>query len=96
MLGIWVIFIELSSTIFIELSSTIFIELSSTIFIALSSTIFIELSIFVFLTKYYLGDQTKEDEMGSAYGKHGGKQKCIQDSGQKPEGKRPLEDRGTQ
>jgi len=34
---------------------------------------FIELSsaIFVFLTKYYLGDQTKEDEMGSAYGNMG-------------------------
>jgi hypothetical protein len=30
--------------------------------------------------------------MGTAYGKYGRKQKCIQDSGQKPEGKRPLED----
>jgi len=72
MLGIRVIFIELSRTIFIELSS----------------------NIFVFLTKYYLGNQTKEDEMGSEYGKYGGKQKCIWDSGQKPEGKRPFEDQG--
>jgi len=41
------------------------------IFIELFGTIFIELfgTIFVFLTKHYLGDQTKEDEMGSAYGK---------------------------
>jgi len=42
-----------------------------------------------------LGDQTKEDEIGSAYGKYGGKRKCIQDSGQKTEGERPLEDLGT-
>jgi hypothetical protein len=59
---------------------------------------FTELSstVFVFLTEYYLGDQTKEDGMGAAYGKYGGTQKCIWDSGQKPQGKRPLEDLGTQ
>jgi len=34
--------------------------------------------------------------MGSAFGKYGGKLKCIWDSGHKPEGKRPLEDLGAE
>jgi hypothetical protein len=56
------------------------------LFIEPSSTMFV----------YYLGDQTKEDRIGTAYGKCGGKQKCVQGSGQKPQGKRPLENLGAQ
>jgi len=37
-----------------------------------------------------LGDDIKEDEMGSAHGTHGGEEERIQNFGGKPEGKRPF------
>ena len=41
------------------------------------------------LTKYYLGDQMK-NEMGGACSMYGGQERCIQCFGGETEGKRPL------
>jgi hypothetical protein len=48
----------------------------------------------VFLTTYYSSDHTKKNEMGRACGTYGREQRCIEGSGGKPEGKRPLERHG--
>jgi hypothetical protein len=41
-------------------------------------------------TKYYSGNQIEKNEMGGACSKYGGKEKCIQDFGGRPEGRQPL------
>jgi len=37
--------------------------------------------VILLLTDYYLGDKIKEDEMGRAYGTHGGEKKFMQSFG---------------
>jgi hypothetical protein len=49
-----------------------------------------ELHYFELLTKYYSGDQLKEDQMDRACGTYRGEERCIQELVGKPEGKRPL------
>jgi hypothetical protein len=49
-----------------------------------------QVSRFLLLTKYYPGDQIKNNEVGGACAKYGGKERCIKGIGGKPEGKRPL------
>jgi hypothetical protein len=44
----------------------------------------------VLLTKYYLGDQSKDSGMGGACSIYGGEERCMQVFRGKPEGKRPL------
>jgi hypothetical protein len=44
----------------------------------------------LFLTKYYLGNKIKTNEMGGACGTHGGQYTRIQSLVGKPEGKRAL------
>jgi hypothetical protein len=41
------------------------------------------------LSKYYVGDQIKDNEMGGACGMCGGEKKCMHGCSRKPEGKRP-------
>jgi hypothetical protein len=44
----------------------------------------------VLLSKYYSDDQIENNEMSGACGMYGGKERCIEDYGWVPEGKRPL------
>jgi hypothetical protein len=44
----------------------------------------------VLLTKYYVGDQMKTDEMGRACGTYGTEEKCIRSLMGVPEGKMQL------
>jgi len=41
-------------------------------------------------TQYCLGDKIEKNEMGGACSTYGGKERCIQGFGGKPEGKKPL------
>jgi len=38
------------------------------------------------ITKYYLGDQIKKNEMGRARSAYGGEERCIEGFGREPEG----------
>ena len=44
----------------------------------------------VLLAQYCADDKIENNEMGGACGTYGGKERCTQGFGGKPEGKRPL------